>query len=91
MRDEGIIFVTIVLDKQDELIAEPAVAMPGVIDHHIYESFLNSLSNDLAITVDNMSRKDYKKLFDKCRSVVRKKVEDLTGKTPLIEFQILRV
>jgi ribonuclease J len=91
MRDEGIIFVTIVLDKQDELIAEPAVAMPGVIDHHIYEGFLNSLSNDLAITVDNMSRKDYKKLFDKCRSVVRKKVEDLTGKTPLIEFQILRV
>lgn len=93
MRDNGIIFISIVLQQAD-LMARPVVMAPGSLDNKLDADLLEEMTDAVEDAVQDTLKKrgaDKKFLEDNARGAVRKIIKKDLGKRPLIEVAISRL
>jgi len=92
IRDEGVITVSVVLSKDNDVIGNPQISAPGSLDADGDESLIVELQEHVSGTVGKMPPKSKMvAIRDKIRSIVRKIISKELGKKPVIEVHIHHV
>jgi ribonuclease J len=93
LRDEGIIFVSLVLEQGD-LVARPILLAPGCLDIRSDADFIAEIIDEIENAVEQTVAKKgvvIKQIEDGVRHVIRKMIKADIGKRPLIEIAIASV
>jgi ribonuclease J len=93
MRDDGVIFVSLVL-QQGDLIAKPNLQAPGCLDARSDADLLSELTDEVEDAVTETLAKrgmNLKQIEDSVRHSIRKIIKKDLGKRPMIEIAITTV
>ncbi len=91
MRDDGIIFITLIYNDRNELAVQPSFSAPGVLDDHNDFEYIEELTGIVTDIANSYGGKANEKIFRAVRKEVRKTIKADTRKYPSIEIQIVRV
>jgi len=93
LRDDGAVFVSIVMDKKtDELLAPPKVTAPGSLDAELDRDLLEALSEEIREDVERMKAGPSTQMIqDAARTAIRRIYKQDLGKKPVIEVQVLKI
>ena len=89
----GILFLTVVLNRHGELMAKPQLSAPSLLDDQLDEALIASLLDELTGQIEAMN--DDAVLEDEAviltiRQVLRKPLRQRLGKRPLIDVHLVR-
>ena len=87
----GLLVVTLVLDRRGGLAADARVLAKGVPVEEDEEAFLSEAAEAAEITFAKIGAKDERRLVDELKVAVRRVARQWTGKKPPTEVQILRL
>ena len=92
LRDEGCVLVSVVMDTQGELMAQPAVSAPGALDSREDGEVLEACAEEAADALRNLRPgSSPEKITETIRGALRRVLKTELGKKPTIEVHILRV
>ncbi len=86
----GVVAVTVALDKAGKLRGEPAVAIQGIPVEEDRDDFIAE-ARDAAASAIKDNVKDEARLREAIRLSVRRRATQWTGKKPVVEVSIIRV
>lgn len=89
LRDDGAIFVSLVMDKKGNLQSRPCVAAPGVLDPEMDEELIEACVEEIADALETGGGKG--KIQELVRQAIRRILKEETKKRPIIEVQIHQV
>lgn len=86
LRDEGVVMVSLVVDKQYTLQAAPAMTAPGSLDNETDKECIENILSDIAEVLETPPAKASElKITQLIRSVIRRHYKMEIGKKPMIE------
>ncbi len=92
IRDRGIVFVTVILDIQNDLLDDPFVSAPGLLDEEEDGEWLDELTDAVAIAVESKGRKASRQEMENAiRQTIRKKMSKEFGKKPIIQVHMSKL
>ena len=87
----GLLVVTLVLDRRGGLAADARVLAKGVPVEEDEEAFLSEAADAAETTFAKIGAKDERRLVDELKVAVRRVARQWTGKKPPTEVQIVRI
>jgi ribonuclease J len=92
IRDDGCVVVTVVINKDNELLANPALTALGSIDANEDKDLFKALKEDIARLIENLSPKDsQEKITDSIKKLISKLFRDELGKKPVIQVNVIKI
>ena len=94
LKDNGAVFVSLVVDRKGSLLAEPAVSSHGVAAEEDTDPEHQEIADAVEAAVDALDKKERQKedvLREAARLAVRRAVLKSRGKRPVIDVQLVRV
>ena len=91
IRDNGVCFVTIVIDGNGELLKEPMVKAPALIDELDNPAYISYLEDEISVIVEKIGKSPEEKIVKKVRRHLKDIFVKELGKFPLIEVNVARV
>lgn len=92
LRDDGIIFVSLAMDKQGNIVADPVLSTPGVLDAKEDAGLIIACVEAIQEELERMHGKQGReKLQDVIRAAIRRTLRGETDKKPLIEVHCIAV
>lgn len=89
LKEHGVVFVSVSLDKDYELIDEPRISAPGCLDSLEDEDLRKELEINVRHSVEGFNGKmKMQQMKEKIRNNLRKRIATELGKKPLIEVHI---
>lgn len=88
MRDNGLVVVFLILNKNGRLIRQPKLLLPGIIDIKEDAQFLDFLIEEVRECVENNSKGGDKAISKAVSSLMRKLIRDYRGKFPYVMMNI---
>ncbi|TAE34578.1 MAG: ribonuclease J [Alphaproteobacteria bacterium] len=89
LRESGHITVSLVLDKDLQLISAPEISAPGCLDPFEDETLRHAIEQDiLKIFERSGSRMKLQVIKDRVRASVSKRINDELGKKPVIDIHV---
>lgn len=90
MRDHGIIFVLLMLNRNGNVIKNPRVIAPGLFDHIHDRQYVDSMAEEVKLAVNAGRRRDDHTIRKLVKGLLGKLVKIERGKEPQIMIQIER-
>ena len=87
MRDNGVVIVILIIDSQNELLKQPSVLAPGLLEN---KKLLNKFSKEVEEVLFSTDLSDYRTMTKIVRNTMRGLLRG-TKKRPYIDVQIERV
>ncbi len=87
MRMSGAIFVSVALNKKGELVGQPLISAPGLLDKADDKEFLEGLTEDIEVALDER-KGDAEEAIKK---VVKKVIRDELDKNPVISIHVTKI
>ena len=94
MMFNGAAFVTIVLDRKGELVADPVVSAHGLLENGKDAELLDDMADEAADAVEGLSgprRRDDETVREAVRVAVRRLLRAEFDRKPVVEVQLVRV
>lgn len=91
LRDEGGMFISLVLMHDGALIADPVISTPGVLDEQHDRDFIDSLKDDIADLIENLRDPNDERIAKSVKKFAGGELKHYAGKAPLIHIHISRV
>ena len=91
LKKDGIIFTTIIIQKNGKLPVMPSISTPGVLDEEEYADFIAGIEKQIAKMINSLENKYDEDIYKSSRKIIKREVHKLTGKRPLLEIQIVRI
>lgn len=91
MRSDGVVLVSLALDKQSRLLTNPMVRTPGLIDEDENPAFITYLEDEVADLIEHNKKQPDEVIIKKVRKQLKGLVDHELGKYPLVEVLINRV
>ena len=92
IRDDGCIVVSVVIDKNNELLGNPKISAPGCLDADDDKELIHALRDDIADVVARINKKDtHEKISEHIRTAIRKLTKAELGKKPVIDVHLIKV
>jgi len=92
IREDGCIMVSIVIDKNNQLLAPPSISAPGSLDANEDKDLLHALRDDIEETMEKLKPKiTVDKINEEIRTTIRKLVRAELGKKPVIDVHVVKV
>lgn len=92
IREDGCIIVSVVLDKDNELLAAPRVSSPGSLDSNDDKDLISSLREEIIAEIEQLKAKEtVDKISEKVRTVIRRLTREELGKKPVIDVHVIKV
>jgi ribonuclease J len=92
IRDDGCVVVSIVLDKDNELLAPPRISGPGSMDANEDKDILAALCEEIEETIRRLKPKETTdKISDAIRKTMRQVFRNELGKKPVIDIHVIKV
>ena len=94
LQNSGIVLVTLLMDSQDRLLADPIIKTPGALDPLEDRDFLETIVEEVSESIKNDAkgrRKGQSKtdtISNVARSAIRRCLRAETGKEPVIDVHI---
>jgi ribonuclease J len=89
LRDNGAIFITLVIDSNKKSIKEFCITAPGVFEDVEDKEILESIKHTVVTLLASMNTLDKNKISSSIGSSVKKHVNKLISKSPLIHTNII--
>ncbi len=91
LRDDGVIFATVAINKHGELMGEPQIVAPGCLDKEVDGELIDAMIEEIETAAEKLDSPDTKKLSEAIRLILRRNIKNELGKKPVIEVSVLRV
>jgi ribonuclease J len=92
IRDDGCVVITIVINKDNELLAKPALTALGSIDANEDKELFKALRDDVERLIANVKPKDSnEKIAESIKSMVKKLFRDELNKKPVVEVNVVKI
>ncbi len=91
LRSDGIVIVSLTLDKESRLLVDPLVRTPGVIDEDENPAFITYMEEEIGDLLEHQKKQPNDIIIKKVRKQVKGMVDAEIGKFPLVEVLISRV
>ena len=91
MRSDGIVIVSLTLDKNSVLLSEPIIKTPGLIDEEENASFIKYLEEEVADLAEHQKKQPNDVIIKKVRKQLKSLISHELDKYPLVEVLISRV
>ncbi|CAL7960122.1 ribonuclease J [Alphaproteobacteria bacterium] len=88
MRDNGLVMVIIVANKQGRLLCAPRIIAPGLLDKHRDGEFISILIKEIKSSLINMKKLEERTLGKSISHMVKKLISKERGKDPKIIIQL---
>jgi ribonuclease J len=93
IRDSGIVVASIIVNGKAELVTNPLIVMPGLLDPKEDEDFLNSITREVAETLHKQRKQSKGRLLideiQECaKSAIRRILKHEINKSPIIIVNI---
>lgn len=88
MQEAGIVFAAITLNKKGDLLIEPDLHFPGLMDYALSANFIYQMAEDLGDLIESQRDTSEDSIIRVARGFLRKVVRDSTGKRPLVEISV---
>lgn len=89
--NDGIIFCTIVVNIKGDLLTEPKITAPGMLDDEEDGDLFNVMEREVAGVVELQNRASDDTLIKQVRNSLKRIAKTEIGKYPTIEVQVMRV
>ena len=89
----GVLFLTVVLNRQGELMAKPQLSAPSLLDDQIDEGLIATLITEITERIELMNDdavSEDEAVLLTIRQVLRKPLRQRLGKRPLIDIHLMR-
>jgi len=91
MRDDGIVFVSIVLSKNGRLLKQPTIVAPGVLDSREDADYYDNITEEVREYIQAHNKLSDGDMENKIRTIVKRFMKAEIGKHPKIFVQVQRV
>ena len=94
LQNEGIIIITLLMEKPGSLYADPIIFTPGCLDPQEDSELIAYMSDEIRDALGNVGSKTKitdDMIYNQVRAAVRRIMKQEVGKSPLIEIHIERV
>ena len=91
MKTDGVVAVSIVVDKKSVLVSDPLIKTPGLIDEEENPAFITYLEEEVADLVEHNKGQPDDVIVKKVRKQLKALVQHELGKLPLVEVLVNRV
>ncbi|HEU5047972.1 MAG TPA: ribonuclease J [Rickettsiales bacterium] len=92
IREDGCVVASLVINKDNELMAEPRISAPGSLDQNEDKDLFLALRDEIDDVLSRMRPKDgVDKITDAVRTAIRKLLRDELGKKPVLDVHVLKV
>ncbi|MEI7669263.1 MAG: ribonuclease J [Pseudomonadota bacterium] len=92
LRDDGCVLASIVIDKNNELLAEPIISAPGSLDNKDDIDLINALIEDIKSTIMQAKPRDTsEKIAENIRKVIQKLFKHDLGKKPILDVHVVKI
>jgi len=94
LKQNGAVLVSLVVDKQLNLLAEPVVSAPGSLDDDVDGSIFDAISNEITAALDKIkfSKKSSESTIrDTASAAARRVIRAELDKRPIVQVHILKV
>lgn len=92
LQDNGVIAVSVVLDKDNEVVSSPEITAPGCLDAYEDEALRHAIEDEVVKVCARIKGKmKLQVMKDKIRNTIRKRIQMELGKRPLIEVHIHQI
>ena len=88
LRDDGMIAVSLVLDKRGALVGEPILSAPGCLDDVEDKALIDEIRVGLRDTIAKGARGKGRGLEDAIRNTLRKIIREELGKKPVLQVHL---
>lgn len=96
MRESGIVIATVVINNKGELVANPVLSMPGLLDSKEDIKLINLIKNDIVKLIE-IQNKQVKRILsteqieEAIKSTIRKTLKHEVNKSPVIKVNIEKI
>ena len=90
----GAAVLTLVVDRDGEIVGDPQLSAPGLLDEEDDPDDWDDLLDDVCDAVDDLSNKDRRKddkVSEAARLAVRRALSQVTGRKPMVTVHLVRV
>jgi ribonuclease J len=91
MKDEGLVLVTIILNKKGVLLKAPIVLAPGVLDSKEDGEYFDKITEDIRDLINDIDTRIDSVLENKIRLLTKKFFKNQTAKNPRVIVQIQKI
>jgi ribonuclease J len=92
IRDEGSVVVSVVISKNNQLMAAPSISALGSMDPVEDREVINILGEEIEAAVERVKPKDTnEKISEAIRKAMRSVFKEELGKKPVIDVHVIRV
>ncbi len=91
MRSDGLVCVSIVIDKNSVLVSDPVVRTPGLLDEQENPAFITFLEEEVGDMLEHQKKQPNDVIIKKVRKQIKSLVDHELGKWPVVEVLISRV
>ena len=92
IRDDGLLIVSLVLNKKGELVGTIQISAPGCLDSEEDGAILNAMREDIATVISKGGKGGKSKQLDEAiRNVLRRIIRDELGKKPVLDVHVHQV
>ncbi|WP_341790433.1 ribonuclease J [Rickettsia endosymbiont of Polydrusus tereticollis] len=96
MRESGIVIATVVINNKGELVANPVLSMPGLLDSKEDIKLINLIKNDIVKLIE-IQNKQVKRILsteqieEAIKSTIRKTLKHEVNKSPVTKVNIEKI